>query len=159
MRVLGGAGTGKTVVAMHRARWLAEKGLPEGRKVLFTTFTKESGRRYSGQPPVPCVGLRPWRASRWRIWTPGYGAYLRQRHYEYEILWGFDEGLWGLALALKPSDVAVPTSFYREEWQRVIQAQGIENLDDYKRATRVGRGTTLSRWRGSRCGWSSRNTS
>ena len=37
-RVTGGAGTGKTVVAMHRAKWLA--GQLEGdQKILFTTFT------------------------------------------------------------------------------------------------------------------------
>jgi UvrD/REP helicase N-terminal domain len=40
--VRGGAGTGKTVVAMHRAKWLAdligERNDPNG-KVLFTTFT------------------------------------------------------------------------------------------------------------------------
>ena len=39
VRVLGGAGTGKTVVAMHRARWLA-RNLPEGERILFTTFTR-----------------------------------------------------------------------------------------------------------------------
>ena len=38
VRVLGGAGTGKTVAAMHRARWLA-RNLPDGR-VLFTTFAR-----------------------------------------------------------------------------------------------------------------------
>ena len=40
MRVLGGAGTGKTVLAMHRAKWLAEHRLEEGQKVFFTTFTR-----------------------------------------------------------------------------------------------------------------------
>ena len=40
VRVLGGAGTGKTVLAMHRAKWLAEHRTPDGKKVLFTTFTK-----------------------------------------------------------------------------------------------------------------------
>lgn len=144
VRVLGGAGTGKTVVAMHRAKWLAEKGLPEGRKVLFTTFTKNLAvdiqanlRSLCGPQAMARIEVENLDA-----WVR---RFLRQRHYEYEILWGSDEGLWGLALALKPSDVPVPTSFYREEWQRVIQAQGIETLDDYKRATRVGRGTTLSR--------------
>jgi hypothetical protein len=33
VRVLGGAGTGKTVQAMHRAKWLAEHVTPEGKKV------------------------------------------------------------------------------------------------------------------------------
>ena len=37
-RVTGGAGTGKTVVAMHRAKWLASRISPQ-EKILFTTFT------------------------------------------------------------------------------------------------------------------------
>jgi Superfamily I DNA and RNA helicases len=42
VRVLGGAGTGKTVVAMHRARWLANELIKTGApgRVLFTTFTR-----------------------------------------------------------------------------------------------------------------------
>src|SRR5690606_8879516 len=41
VRVLGGAGTGKTVCAMHRANWLAQNVCtgPDDR-VLFTTFTR-----------------------------------------------------------------------------------------------------------------------
>ena len=38
-RVLGGAGTGKTVVAMHRAKMLASNLNSDG-KILFTTYTK-----------------------------------------------------------------------------------------------------------------------
>jgi len=40
VRVLGSAGTGKTVVAMHRAVWLARNSCAPGQKILFTTFTK-----------------------------------------------------------------------------------------------------------------------
>ena len=32
VRVLGGAGTGKTVLAMHRAKWLAEHATPDGQE-------------------------------------------------------------------------------------------------------------------------------
>ena len=38
-RVLGGAGTGKTVVAMHRAKHLAAR-LKDKERILFTTYTK-----------------------------------------------------------------------------------------------------------------------
>ena len=38
VRVLGGAGTGKTVVAMHRAKWLAQNLPLETGKILFTTL-------------------------------------------------------------------------------------------------------------------------
>ena len=41
VRVLGGAGTGKTVVAMHRAKWLAQNRFNDSSdRILFTTFTK-----------------------------------------------------------------------------------------------------------------------
>ena len=41
MKVLGGAGTGKTVVAMHRAKYLLEKVfVAPSERLLFTTFTK-----------------------------------------------------------------------------------------------------------------------
>ena len=54
--VRGGAGTGKTVVAMHRARYLADRLLAKNDvtgKVLFTTFT-------STWPPT---SPRTWRIS------------------------------------------------------------------------------------------------
>lgn len=37
-RVSGGAGTGKTVVVLHRARWLAERD--PGTRIVVTTFTR-----------------------------------------------------------------------------------------------------------------------
>ena len=41
VKVLGGAGTGKTVAAMHRAKYLAKQlSFFENKKILFTTFTK-----------------------------------------------------------------------------------------------------------------------
>ena len=61
-RVLGGAGTGKTVAAMHRrARYLA-RTLPEGR-ILFTTFT-QTWRRTSSTTRVPSARRRRWNASK-----------------------------------------------------------------------------------------------
>jgi len=144
VRVLGGAGTGKTVVAMHRAQWLAEHALPDNRKILFTTFTRnlavdiQANLRELCSPRtlarIEVINLDAW-----------VRRFLRQRHYEYEVVWGADEPLWELAMALKPAEVKVPARFYREEWQRIIQLQGIETLEDYKRASRVGRGTTLGR--------------
>jgi hypothetical protein len=53
--------------------------------------------------------------------------------------------LWEKALTVAPPDVELDESFYREEWDRVIQAQSVETLDDYQKATRVGRGTRVSR--------------
>jgi len=41
VKVTGGAGTGKTVVALHRLKFLTEKpNFGDNRKIVFTTFTK-----------------------------------------------------------------------------------------------------------------------
>jgi superfamily I DNA/RNA helicase len=144
VRVLGGAGTGKTVVAMHRAKWLAEHWLPDNKKILFTTFTRNLAVDIQANLKELCS---PHTLARIEVinldaWVR---RFLQQRHYDYTIIYGADEQLWGRALALKPTDVALPERFYREEWQRVVQPQGIETLDIYRRASRRGRGTTLSR--------------
>ncbi len=55
VRVLGGAGTGKTVLAMHRAKWLAEYATPEGKKVLVTTFNSPSSM--GGRTRQPYAGI------------------------------------------------------------------------------------------------------
>ena len=43
VRVLGGAGTGKTVLAMHRAKWLAEQRAAEREEGFVYDLYPESG--------------------------------------------------------------------------------------------------------------------
>jgi superfamily I DNA/RNA helicase len=62
VRVLGGAGTGKTVLAMHRAKWLAENRTLPGKKVLFTTFTKNLAARHRAEPAHPVRQRHPGQA-------------------------------------------------------------------------------------------------
>ena len=142
VRVLGGAGTGKTVVAMHRTRWLLEND-PEAR-VLFTTFTRnlaidieENLRSICSSElmqRVEVVNLDRWVSN-----------YLRKKNYDYRIEYDSDNRHWRQALDLAPVELGLPDAFYREEWERVIQPQNIQTLDEYKQASRIGRGTRLSR--------------
>jgi len=147
VRVLGGAGTGKTVVAMHRAKWLAENVATESNKVLFTTFTKNLAADIKSNLGSICtretlakievINLDQW-----------VNRFLRQRNYEYQIVFDSSEArtsIWQRAVDLAPMDLSFPDAFYREEWQRVIQPQSITSLDQYKRASRIGRGTRLNR--------------
>lgn len=145
VRVLGGAGTGKTVVAMHRAKWLAEQ-IVDNKRVLFTTFTKnlatdiEANLKSICSPEVmrriEVINLDKW-----------VSQYLNKRDYKFKMLFGFDDRkqLWGRALDVMPSELNFPDAFYRDEWDKVIQPQSIETLDQYKRASRIGRGTSLKR--------------
>ncbi len=147
VRVLGGAGTGKTVVAMHRAVWLARKykDIP-GKPVLFTTFT-----RTLADDIKTLIAMIASPAERERIeiinmdqWAAGL---LRRFGYRQELL--FDEKrrkeIWTRALTRKPDGVEYLDSFYRAEFERVVLPQGCETVEDYIKASRMGRGVQLSR--------------
>lgn len=144
VRVLGGAGTGKTVVAMHRAKWLAANS-GEETKVLFTTFTRNLAQDISDNLKAICGD----EISRIEVinldrWVSGF---LKKQGYDYQIV--FDQSdlneTWSKAYSDKPSDLNLPLSFFQEEWQQIIQGQSLESLEEYKLASRVGRGTKLTR--------------
>ena len=144
VRVLGGAGTGKTVVAMHRARHLVEKAFPSDR-ILFTTFTRnlatdiqENLRKICSVESlarIDVVNLDAWVAN-----------FLRGRGIRSVVVYDEEENeAWANALNQTPPELEMPTSFYRSEWELVVQAQNISDMEQYVRAARIGRGTRLSR--------------
>lgn len=146
VRVLGGAGTGKTVVAIHRARWLAQHVFTkENDRILFTTFTRNLAAdirknllnicKPEVMRRIEVVNLDKWVSN-----------FLKKEGYDHKIDYGrLIDPLWKRALDTAPSDLSFEPAFYREEWERVIQPQGVTSLDAYFKATRVGRGTRLSR--------------
>jgi hypothetical protein len=143
-RVLGGAGTGKTVVAMHRARHLA-KSCPPGKKILFTTFTTNLAADIESMLASLCgQEIEHIEVNHLHGWARGLlqarGIKVRTTA---ELPDKEMEG-WADAYALDPSN-QFPESFYKDEWADVIQAQDILNKADYLRARRAGRGTRLSR--------------
>ena len=144
VRVLGGAGTGKTVVAMHRAVWLAENVLedPEA-SILFTTFTRnlaadiEENLELIAAPET----IRRIEVQNLDAWVSDF---LRKQGYGYRIDYGGAAAdLWESALALAPE--GADPDFLRSEWEQVIQPNGITRTSDYMRVSRVGRGTPLQR--------------
>jgi superfamily I DNA/RNA helicase len=148
MRVLGGAGTGKTVLAMHRAKWLAENRATEERKVLVTTFTPnlaadiEENLRTLCSPPV----LGKIEVKSLDSWVYGF---LRKNRYEHTIVYNRNDGeaekAWKRALAVHDSTLGLPPDFYEVELENVILAQGITSRDEYRLAKRAGRGIVLNR--------------
>lgn len=144
VRLLGGAGTGKTVVAMHRAKWLARNFVKKDEKILFTTFTKnlsvdiENNLRELCSPEefkkIDVINIDGW-----------VSRYLKTKKYEYKIIYESNEQLWQKALAFAPSDLNLKESFYEDEWQKIIQVYGIETLEQYKTVSRIGRGTSIRR--------------
>ncbi|PSQ84477.1 MAG: DNA helicase [Bacteroidetes bacterium QS_7_67_15] len=144
VRVLGGAGTGKTVVAMHRAVWLTENFFTDPYdQLLFTTFTKnlaadieENLRLIASDETLSRIEVRNLDA-----WVTGF---LRDQGYEYSVDYGDrTEDLWERALMVGPEDRS--PEFLRNEWEQVIQPDGITSESEYMRVSRIGRGTPLQR--------------
>ncbi|OGQ78140.1 MAG: hypothetical protein A2289_04700 [Deltaproteobacteria bacterium RIFOXYA12_FULL_58_15] len=140
VRVLGGAGTGKTVVAMHRARALAQ-GLEESaQRVLFTTFSKALAADiqhnlkvlYGGQDPqnIEVVHLHSWAAK-----------YLKTVGINFAIATPVDsQRLWTDDALGIYWDGRFSEAFCKDEWAEVVQAQDIRDEQAYLRASRKGRG-------------------
>ena len=148
VRVLGGAGTGKTVVAMHRAKWLAESATPPGKKVLFTTFTKNLAIDIEDNLKTLCGAdvMSRMEVKNLDAWVH---AFMRSRKLEQRIVYSRNEDgakqAWQLALSVKDSSLDLPESFYAEELEQVVLAQGVRTRDDYRAARRTGRGVVLNR--------------
>lgn len=142
VRVLGGAGTGKTVAAMHRARWLA-RNLSDGR-ILFTTFARNLATDIENNlrsvcSPEEMSRIEVTNLDRWVV------RFLRGRRYEFHVEFGRNREAWQRALDLKPPELDLSDSFYEDEWEQVIQAKGVVSGQEYRHVSRVGRGTRLSR--------------
>ncbi|WP_396428989.1 UvrD-helicase domain-containing protein [Limnohabitans sp.] len=148
VRVLGGAGTGKTVVAMHRAKWLAENRTEGKQKVLFTTFTKNLALDIEDNLKTLCskATLDKIEVRNLDSWVHGF---MRSRKLEHRIVYGrkVDGALqaWQAAMTVKDVSLDLPDSFYEEELEQVVLAHGVTTKDEYRAVRRTGRGVVLSR--------------
>ena len=142
--MLGGAGTGKTVVAMHRARHLAAKVFTgPADRILFTTYTANLAENIEATLNTFCG------AERQRIEVVHLHAwavrFLRSHGDDKDIASPEDvEACWTEAIhgsGVKEFDPA----FLRKEWEEVVLSNGIEEREAYLKVPRLGRGKTLSR--------------
>jgi hypothetical protein len=148
MRILGGAGTGKTVLAMHRAKWLAEQLTTPEKRVFLTTFSRNLATDIEENLKTLCsqTVLDRIEVKNLDAWVYGF---LRRHKYEHKIVYNRrkDEAAeaWKRALTLQDSSLAFPAEFYEEELEMIILAQGVSSRDEYRMAKRTGRGTVLTR--------------
>lgn len=165
-RLSGGAGTGKTVVLLHRARHLNRED-PQ-KRVLLTTFTRslasslqENFARLApqakvvkvGEPGVAIEGIDRI-ASQVLLKTPsdlaqqaaekvlGAGASIGSRR----ITNTYDA--WMIAVESAGFDTTDPLfhpSFLEQEYVTVVLGNQLVSERDYLRVSRAGRGTALNR--------------
>ena len=145
VRVLGGAGTGKTVVAMHRARHLLRYVLGPSDRIVFTTFTVNLADRIRETMSTLCT---PAELNRLDVISIDRLArrVLEQSGEHVEVIYEADRltPVWIEALqeARQPLDLL---SMVRLEYARVIQPNGVMGWDQYVDTPRTGRSVRLSR--------------
>lgn len=147
VRVLGGAGTGKTVVAMHRARWLVQNILGPEERLLFTTFTRNLATDIEANLRKICSAkaMQQIEVTNIDAWVK---RFLQRQNHVANITYSGQapfENCWSRGMQLADSSIDLPETFYREEWQRVILPQRVMSQQDYFKASRLGRGVPLSR--------------
>ena len=138
VKVTGSAGTGKTVVAMHRARHLAR----QGKRVLLTSYVSTLCDNLKRNLRLLCTEEE---LALITVSTVHSQALKLARKENTEICPADDSAIGSmldsiLAVRAPGSDA----SFVRAEWDAVIQAQGILSWPEYRKAPRTGRGNPLS---------------
>ncbi len=145
--VSGGAGTGKTVVGLHRARYLAtEVYLEPTDRILFTTFTHNlalnlgalmdqlCGADHATRQRIEIVNVHSLAVSLLRR-TGGVFTMLEESNAQRlmrEAVHSYD------TLGLSPA-------FYLAEWSEVVQEREALTEEAYVQVDRAGRGKALSR--------------
>ena len=142
-RVSGSAGTGKTVVALHRAVFLAGQN-PESR-VLLTTFS-DSLANALREKLRHLIGSTPRLAERLEIHS--LDAIARRLHKFnagkkrllngdelFELVAKYADGVEGLRFS---------KAFVFEEWMQVVDAWQITTWEEYREVRRLGRKTRLA---------------
>ena len=141
-RVSGSAGTGKTIVALHRAVYLARSN-PDAR-VLLTTFSDTLAsalhtklKRLVGSEPrlaehIDVVSLN---AIGQRLYKAQHGPVaLASRDAVRQMLIDASRAVGGHKFSLH---------FLVTEWEQIVDAWHLASWDDYRDVTRLGRKTRL----------------
>lgn len=141
-RVSGSAGTGKTIVALHRAVYLA-RSHPEGR-VLLTTFSDALAnalrvklRRLIGNEPrlAERIDVCSMDAVGERLYKTAFGSLRLVTSQQVDTL---------LDIASKAHpDHGFGTEFVRSEWNDVVDAWQLRSWEAYRGVQRLGRRTRL----------------
>lgn len=149
VKVTGGAGTGKTVVAIHRARFLARQLIAAGdttSRVLFATYTTSLARNLERVLMSFC---EPQEFKRIQVSTVDSLASQTLTAAGVRVRPALDQKLRDaadLAATMEGiDDIGLDGRFLLAEWEQVIVARQISSLEQYVTSPRPGRGRSLNR--------------
>ena len=138
LKVTGSAGTGKTVVAMHRARHLAQ----QGQRVLLTSYVNTLCHNLRRNLQLFCTSdeLR-------RITVSTVHSIAQKLLREAGEAWqpvGDQKVIEWLQPCLASRHYPFDAEVILAEWRGVIPAQAISSWEAYRSASRTGRGRPLA---------------
>jgi mRNA-degrading endonuclease RelE of RelBE toxin-antitoxin system len=138
IKVTGSAGTGKTVVAMHRARTLARRHL----RVLLTSFVTTLCENLQRNLRKLCTKDE---LARIVVTTIDKQALAIARKVDGKLQPAVPEQVKKLVSELAGRHAAqFPPAFVVGEWEAVVDAHGLATWAEYRTASRTGRGKPLS---------------
>ncbi len=137
-KISGAAGTGKTVVGLHRARHLAKNG----NQVLFSSYVGTLCENLAHQLDRLCSP-----AERAQIQVRTLHAQAKELVHRVEPNAQVANGDQVDALLeqyRRRHAAGFEPGMVRAEWDQVIRPQALQTWDDYRRAKRAGRGKGIS---------------
>jgi len=142
-RVSGSAGTGKTIVALHRAVYLARRN-PDSR-VLLTTFSDTLANALR-QKLHRLISNEPRLAERLEVHSmDAVGVRLYERQFGAPQMLGRDQlNKWIAAESAKLSGLKFSAGFVLSEWNDLVDTWQLHTWDQYRDLKRLGRKTRLS---------------
>jgi hypothetical protein len=142
-RVTGSAGTGKTVVALHRAAFLARKD--QESRVLLATFSETLANALRAQLRR-LISNQPRLAERLEVHgINSIGSRLYEANFGRPLLATSKD----IRSAIAEASAAVPAHkfslrFLLTEWEQVVDAWQLSTWESYRDVTRLGRKTRLA---------------
>jgi len=147
VKVTGGAGTGKTVAALHRLKYLSKKKITGGKKILFTTFTKTLTENLSSL--VTGFDIETSKViithidhlvneliDRYNILPADFKVF------EYNAVKNEIE-VWEEIVS--STTTSFTPEFLRDEYLQIFLDNNLKTIEEYFLLTRTGRGKALSR--------------
>lgn len=144
--VSGGAGTGKTVIGLHRARYLAAQVYTAPDEyVLLTTFTINLAENLAALMESLCGDDQETRQRIQVRHVHSLAKHLRDLAHEPFSIIEEGQAKYLMRKAVHAHDTpGLLPSFYVSEWKEVVQERDVSTLEDYLQADRTGRGKALT---------------
>lgn len=139
----GGPGTGKTIVGIHRAAYLAEKVYKkeDGKKILFCTYSKKLANTIQEK----MNRLMATRDINNNIDVMGVDAYIAKMLGRQVVNVDMKELSALIRSVFKSQTWTKPLSFLECEYYEIVEKYNIKSLEEYCTVSRIGMGNSLQR--------------